>query len=213
MTYNPVDFTGQTFGGFLVLGPTKERIYRTVVWKCKCIPCGKIVKRQTAIVRKAARSCGCSASTVGRVSVAKGIPRSQVQRLYSVWVGMISRCTDPKATAFEHYGGRGITVCKRWHTFDNFVTDMHPRPPRHQLDRKNNDGNYTKSNCRWVTSAINHRNMRTNVYYKIGNKEKILGDWCADYGISVKTVFGRLSRGWPLTKALKTPVDTRFRVR
>lgn len=82
----------------------------------------------------------------------KSIPRSRTPE-YSSWASMIRRCTNEKAFAYHRYGGRGITVCKRWlNSFENFLSDMGLRPSiKHSLDRINNDGNYEPSNCRWAT--------------------------------------------------------------
>jgi hypothetical protein len=81
---------------------------------------------------------------------------------YWVWAGMIARCTNPKHTSYKNYGGRGITVCKRWlRSFSAFIEDMGPKPtPQHTIDRKNNDGNYTKRNCRWATRSQQNLNRR-----------------------------------------------------
>ncbi len=81
--------------------------------------------------------------------------------LYAIWFLMLQRCTNPKATGYKNYGGRGISVCERWYHFANFAADMNPRPSlEHTLDRRENDGNYEPSNCRWVLRAVQNNNKR-----------------------------------------------------
>lgn len=73
---------------------------------------------------------------------------------------MRQRCNDPAHKSFHNYGGRGITVCKRWDSFESFLEDMGERPDERTLDRINTDGNYEPRNCRWATRSEQQKNRR-----------------------------------------------------
>lgn len=80
---------------------------------------------------------------------------------YRTWRGMIARCSDPNATHYDKYGGRGITVCARWRDFLNFLEDMGPRPSMaYTLDRIEPNGDYEPANCRWATKFVQQQNRR-----------------------------------------------------
>jgi hypothetical protein len=86
---------------------------------------------------------------------------------YTAWRHMIDRCKNIKNKHFDDYGGRGITVCERWHnSFENFYADMGPRPSqKHSIDRIDNNCGYEPSNCRWATAttqALNKRKQMRN---------------------------------------------------
>ena len=98
----------------------------------------------------------------------KGPPRGRNDNrsshpLYKIWLGMHERCSKPRCKEYQHYGGRGIRVAKRWHGpsgFWHFVSDMGERPAGTSLDRIDNDGDYKPKNCRWATSTEQNRNSR-----------------------------------------------------
>ncbi len=73
---------------------------------------------------------------------------------------MVQRCTNPNATYFELYGGRGVGVCERWLVFENFLRDMGERPRGTTLDRLDPDGDYGPGNCRWATPFRQTRDRR-----------------------------------------------------
>ena len=88
-------------------------------------------------------------------------------RLYAVWVGMMNRCRNKKMPSWKYYGGRGIKVCKKWHKFEVFMDwalkhgwKYYPKGDKRRIciDRKNNDGNYMPSNCRFVTYMVSNHN-------------------------------------------------------
>ena len=133
------------------------------------------------------------------------------QPLYSIFHAMHSRCRNPSARNYCNYGGRGIRVCDRWSDYEMFVADMGPRPPGQQLDRIDNDGDYSPENCRWATRGENNRNKRTNHYVTIDGERLVLHDWCARFGVSVATVLARISQGESYKQALARPVDGRVR--
>lgn len=123
---------------------------------------------------------------------------------YRVWQSMWSRCTNPNVRGYENYGGRGIRVCRRWERFENFLADMGPKPPSHRLGRLNIDGNYTPSNCRWVTltASMNNRTDSTVLAYR--GLQLTIADWARRTGLNPKTISSRIRRGWTVADALNT---------
>ncbi len=117
------------------------------------------------------------------------------------WRAMLSRCENRRDGNYESYGGRGIRVCERWHTFQFFAEDMGPRTSvEFSIDRIDNDGNYEPGNCRWATRAEQSRNKRTSRVLELDGQRKCLVDWARDSGVSVPTLIDRL-KAEPLSRA------------
>ena len=135
--------------------------------------------------------------------------------LWLVWVHMRERCRDKNNPAYHRYGGRGIEVEEPWLTDrrsfytwaheNGYVKGLH-------LDRIDNNGNYSPSNCRWVTAAENSRNKESNVNIEIDGEVKCKQDWMADPRVTIGygTYYKRIAKGWPPEKALMTPPDPRY---
>lgn len=129
---------------------------------------------------------------------------------YKSWVELRARCNDPKNKSFKHYGGRGITVCPTWSTFEQFYADMGPRPAGMTLDRRDNNGPYSKANCRWATPLEQTRNRRNAITLCLDGETLALQDWCRRFGADYSTVHSRIFKhGWELRRALTTPKLTR----
>jgi hypothetical protein len=140
------------------------------------------------------KSCGClSAEVAGARTRTHGLSTT---RTYKVWAEMLQRCANPKNENFQNYGGRGISVCDRWReSFENFLADMGERPTGTTLDRKENDGNYEPSNCRWATRAEQARNNRRNINLTFDGVTKCLTDWCLEKQVNYNKVRRLIHRG------------------
>jgi hypothetical protein len=124
--------------------------------------------------------------------------------LYTRWASMLIRCYNPSHAAYKNYGGRGITVCDRWRGpdgFKHFYEDMGMPPKGFTLDRGDNNGDYTPSNCKWVTRGHQRLNSRPAT-----PKENWLTQKVKAVGLGYEAVKSRVRRGWPLEKALSIPV-------
>jgi hypothetical protein len=115
--------------------------------------------------------------------------------LYSIWAGMRSRCRNPNARSWPDYGGRGITFCSRWDSYDLFVQDMGERPPGATLDRVNNDGPYSPENCRWATRKEQARNQRVTRYVMIEGLKYRAADLAELSGLKTDTIVERAQSG------------------
>lgn len=103
--------------------------------------------------------------------------------IYQKWTAMKSRCSNPKDPNFKNYGARGIKVSDDWQTFENFYRDMGDIPFQSaHLDRIDNNGPYSKENCRWVTAKQNCRNKRNNKIFKTHLGKMVQAEMLDDIG-------------------------------
>lgn len=169
---NSIDLTGHRYGRLIVIRYEN----RHARWLCRC-DCGRKTTATRLQLRSSnTRSCGCLrrewASVLYKTRTGPSPARTHGMsgtKEYGAWAGMWDRTTNPKDDKFSHYGGRGITVCKRWRKFENFFADMGMAPSRaHSIDRKNNNGNYHKRNCRWATRSEQMSNRRSYTILRRG---------------------------------------------
>lgn len=129
------------------------------------------------------------------------------ERLYWVWADMRSRCSNRNHKAFQNYGGRGIYVCDEWESFDAFCSDMGERPNGGMIERIDNDGPYSPSNCRWASRKEQNSNRRNCIYVDDAGERVTLRELCRRRGIKYRPIVKRVQdRGWPMELALTVPV-------
>lgn len=115
---------------------------------------------------------------------------------------MKTRCSYKNASNFERYGGRGISICERWLSFENFLEDMGDAPNGFQIDRIDNNKGYYPENCRWVSPSDNCKNTRRNVFLSYREKKMCIADWSVETGIPARTISYRVSCGMPIDEIL-----------
>lgn len=154
-------FIGKRYN-FLTILSHESTKNRKVFFLCQCDCGNKKIIRKDCILDGNTQSCGCLWIAKRCTYKTHGASHGAGLRPeYKVWTGMKQRCTNPKAFGYKHWGGRGIKVCDKWQTFEGFIEDMGQRPSnKHSIDRTNNDGDYEKSNCKWVTRDVQHKNQR-----------------------------------------------------
>lgn len=153
MTRAP-DLTGQVFGSLVVTERSGTTPGGVATWVCIC-QCGKeTVCRANHLRSGRSKSCGCGRTPHGHTS-------GRISSTYVSWASMLTRCRNPNQSGFEYWGGRGITVCEKWMSFENFLADMGERPAGKTLDRfPDVNGNYEPGNCRWATPKEQRANQR-----------------------------------------------------
>lgn len=196
-----INLIGQKFGRLVILNQIPQR---TLVCSCEC---GKIVKVDRGnVVSGKTKSCGCFKT---EKSIKHGLHSKKNEfPEYSIWASMIGRCYCTSHTGYKNYGGRGISVCLKWRKSPlNFISDMGRRTSsKHSIERINNNGNYTPTNCRWATRKEQARNTRRSCFLKHGELRKTKAEWCEVTGIARYTLEYRLKIGWSVQDALTKPV-------
>lgn len=207
---NRLNLTGQRFGR-LVVGISESRMGKTqrkTYYFCKC-DCGNELWTASQNLRNGrTQSCGCLGREKSREKSFKhGMSHTSI---HNSWMSMIQRCTDKNCKAYPGYGGRGIKVCERWLTFNNFLEDMGLPPQKGlTLDRIDNDKGYEPGNVRWATRREQANNRRSSRIIEYGGERKTVAEWERFLGCRRAALNDRLLKGWTIERALKTPFPSK----
>lgn len=128
---------------------------------------------------------------------------------YRSWCSMKSRCSNPNVERYPLYGGRGITVCEQWQGkdgFANFVAHMGLRPDGMSIERRDTNGDYEPGNCYWAGPKVQANNTTRNRILECGGRSMTIAQWSEGTGIKAATIHRRIKCGWPVDKAINTPV-------
>lgn len=196
-----INLTGHKFGKLTVMEVDGLATNKTYMWKCLC-ECGKeIITRGTILRNGTSKSCGCGNN--------EGLHHT---RIFKIWQGIKQRCTNSNYDKYDNYGGRGISICNEWLDFMVFYRWSNENGYTNKLtiDRKNVNGNYEPSNCRWITNKEQQHNKRNNHIITFNNKTQTVTQWAEELGMVANTLITRILKyGWSTERALTTPVEKR----
>lgn len=195
--------------GLLVVRDRDNSQPGIVRWNCIC-DCGNVLSIRGGNLRSGnTKSCGCVRNEMtGRRSLKHGQSvgyKSTPE--HRAWKQALNRCRNSKLKSWEHYGGRGISVCPEWEaSFQAFFDHVGNRPsPVHSLDRINVDGNYEPGNVRWATRVEQARNTRRNTQFEYRGEAGCFADMVDIAGINYSTAKDRKLHGWSIADIIETP--------
>ena len=171
-------------------------------WICRC-DCGNIKSvRGTDLKTGNVTSCGCY--RVDRMTKHGMRTHGNKERLYTVWLGMRSRCNNPNDSSYYDHGAIGIKVCEEWNDYINFREwayshgyDENALYGECTLDRIDNTKDYCPENCRFVSMKVQGNNKSNNIFVTTSDGRRLTAaEYADEQGISRRTIYDRVKKGW-----------------
>lgn len=200
MAKRKYDLSGQKFGMLTVLSPVSGG-----KWRCLC-DCGAEKDILTNhLISEHTTSCGCAANEINAEK--HTIHNLSKTRLSHTYKGMKDRCYNKNNPQYKYYGGKGVRVCDEWLGKDglrNFVewALSHGYTENLTIDRKDSNGDYEPSNCRWADNFTQSNNRKSCVYITANGETHTASEWSRITGINATTIRYRIRKGWDDEKAI-----------
>ena|ERR1700740_2250206 len=193
---------GHLFGDLIYLGDTASiNGRRRANFRCQC---GVEFNCQLFKVKTGeTKSCGCfQRKATGDANRIHGLKNHE---LYGVWSSMKARCYNTKTRQYKNYGGKDVAVCQEW--INDFIAFynwaiLNGWKSGLQLDKdiKGTGLIYSPETCSFVTPKENSNKRASNRLITYDNKTKTISQWADYFGVSLKNLYQRLSRGWDVEK-------------
>lgn len=209
-----IDLTGNKYGRLTVVSMVGRKYtkggYPYYAWECICDCGNRYVANGCSLKTGSTKSCGCITKekrAIGDLTKTHGLSKT---KLYNCWQNMKKRCDKKNASCYEDYGGRGITYCEEWKSFESFRDWAFENGYKETLtlDRINVDGNYCPENCRWVDAFTQANNTRRNHYISYGGEKYTAAELARLFNVNYHTFLSRIQRGVPVEDCLKEKLQS-----
>lgn len=202
-----LDLVGQKFSRLYVLSRAPNNKNGQSMWNCLCDCGNQCIVCGSHLLNGNTKSCGCYKNEL--IGNRRRIHGQCKSRLYNIWENMKHRCLNSKASNYNNYGGRGITICNEWcdsyETFSKWALN-NGYDDSLFIDRIDNNKGYCPDNCRWATRLMQNRNQRSNHRITYQNETHTLSEWAEIKGLSRSCLDTRINRRhWSIEDALNTP--------
>jgi len=197
-----VDLTGENYGRLSVSKLIRDISGKKKMWLCKC-KCGSEIVVSGGNLRSGhTTQCKeCALKQLAKNNVKHGGTGS---KLYNVWNSITNRTENKNHKSYADYGGRGIKICDEWRDFSTFLkwsTDSGYSQGL-EIDRIDNDGDYSPENCQWVRRIENANNKRNNRWITHNGKTRTMAQWARIFNLNYKLLHKHLSRGYSFEEAV-----------
>jgi len=203
MSRTPHKMIGKQFGSLFVISETEDSLPRTKKFNVKCMSCSRLFFAHGSNIRRHGKKNlpGCQFCYTAEPKNPQFKEKHGLWNhpLYGTWAGINTRCYDKRHIRYHRYGGRGISVCDEWKNNPaQFIAWMIKENWKQglEIDRRDNDGNYTPDNCRVVSRQTNANNKSNNHRITIHNQTMTISQASRKYKINKSTIRERIQRQW-----------------